>query len=318
MKRNLVYSLTLASLICALLWACKPDEGITPPSSLYDPSPYMFNRPELEGPNRLFPTMVIPSDNPMTMAKVELGRHLFYDMRLSVNGNQSCNSCHKQEYNFGDNIAFSTNSSGSRNSRNAMPLVNLGWANNGLMWDGRTVDLEAASADAIFSELHPNPSAILDILSEDSLYDNLFAKAFEDGAITLENINKSLASFMRSIVSIDSKYDRYVKFGINELSQEEFRGFEMVFSSEEETVFIVMHPRMFSSLISVFTILGWTATSPLSMILQTMVLEEAQATKRITASLKLLRFAIGPTQHPTCTMDALRRWKKLLSFTVQA
>ena len=111
-------------------------------------------------------------------------------------------------------------------AENAMPLVNLGWANNGLMWDGRTVDLEAASADAILSELHPNPSAILDILSEDSLYANLFAKAFEDGTITLENINKSLASFMRSIVSIDSKYDRYVKFGINELSQEEFRGFE--------------------------------------------------------------------------------------------
>ena len=61
-------------------------------------------------------------------------------------------------------MAFSTNASGSRNSRNAMPLVNLGWANNGLMWDGRTIDLEAASEDAILSELHPNPSAILDIL----------------------------------------------------------------------------------------------------------------------------------------------------------
>ena len=237
MKRNRLYITTLVSIVCGLLWACRPDDGITPPSALYDPSPYAFNRPELEGPNRLFPTMVIPSNNPMTSAKVELGRYLFYDSKLSVSGNQSCNSCHKQEYNFGDNVALSTNASGSRNSRNAMPLVNLGWANNGLMWDGRTIDLEAASADAIFSELHSNPSAIIDILNGDSLYTNLFAKAFEDGAVTLENINKSLASFMRSIVSIDSKYDRYVKFGLNELSQEEFRGFEMVFSSEEGDCF---------------------------------------------------------------------------------
>ena len=150
------------------------------------------------------------------------------------------------------------------------------------------------------------------------MYANLFAKAFEDGAITLDNINKSLASFMRSIVSIDSKYDRYVKFGINELSQEEFRGFEMVFSSEEGDCF---HCHASSDvLFSDFSFhnIGLDSNITTSMILQTTVLEGNTGNEEDYGLFKTPTFAIGPIQHPICTMDVLRRWKKLLSFTVQA
>src|SRR5215469_7382163 len=75
-----------------------------------------------------FPTPWVPADNPMTAAKVELGRHLFYDARMSVNGKESCATCHKQELAFTDGRAVSQGATGQRHSRGAMSLVNVAYS----------------------------------------------------------------------------------------------------------------------------------------------------------------------------------------------
>src|SRR5581483_8374814 len=85
-----------------------------------------------------FPKPWVPADNPMTPAKVELGRYLFYDTRMSVNGKASCATCHKQELAFTDGRAAGIGATGESHSRSAMSLVNvaysgaLTWSNPGL------------------------------------------------------------------------------------------------------------------------------------------------------------------------------------------
>src|SRR5580698_5747155 len=80
-----------------------------------------------------FPTPRVPADNPMTAEKVELGRYLFYDTRMSVNGKASCATCHKQELAFTDGRAVSAGATGESHSRGAMSLVNVAY-NAALTW----------------------------------------------------------------------------------------------------------------------------------------------------------------------------------------
>ena len=87
------------------------------PQSL--PQSYAWNLP------KGFPQPRVPSDNPMTAAKVELGRYLFYDTRMSVNGKQSCAGCHKQELAFTDGLPVAVGATGEKHPRGAMSLVNV-------------------------------------------------------------------------------------------------------------------------------------------------------------------------------------------------
>src|SRR5271165_7432732 len=75
-----------------------------------------------------FPIPPVPSDNPMSAAKVELGRYLFYDTRMSVNGKASCATCHKQEFAFTDGRAVGVGATGESHSRGAMSLVNVAYS----------------------------------------------------------------------------------------------------------------------------------------------------------------------------------------------
>src|SRR6187399_462770 len=77
---------------------------------------------------RGFPKPQVPADNPMTAAKVELGRYLFYDKRMSVNGKESCASCHKQELAFTDGRARAEGTTGQLHPRSSMSLVNVAYA----------------------------------------------------------------------------------------------------------------------------------------------------------------------------------------------
>src|SRR5215510_13262462 len=91
------------------------------------PAAYVWNLPTG------FPAPRVPADNPMTVAKVELGRHLFYDTRLSANGTQSCGTCHEQARAFTDGRAQSVGSTGQRHPRGSMSLVNVAYAHS-LTW----------------------------------------------------------------------------------------------------------------------------------------------------------------------------------------
>ena len=162
------------------------------------------------------PRPKVPADNPMSEAKVRLGRRLFYDTRLSGNGRYACASCHQQKHAFTDGLARAIGSTGQQHPRSAMSLTNVafnasyGWA------DTRTRTLEAQMAVPMFNE-HPiemgmkgNEAAIVGKIAADAADVAIFREAFPGQPIGLDTIVKAIASFERTIVSANSPLDRYL------------------------------------------------------------------------------------------------------------
>ncbi len=186
-----------------------------------------------------FPTPTVPADNPMTAEKIALGRHLFFDEQLSGNGTQSCSSCHEPRLAFADGIAVPQGSTGQTLARNSMALVNTAY-NSAYTWANPALDtLERQIAVPLFGEfpvelgVTGNEERILDRLRADELYPELFAAAFPDAVdpITLDAAIDGLASFVRSMVSGNSPYDRFTYQGDEDaLSESELRGMDLFFS----------------------------------------------------------------------------------------
>ena len=145
----------LIILVIPFLWtACKDDDGNTMPMPNDEPDadliaiPYSPIIVTLQLHDSL-PQMNIPIDNPLTEAGIELGRHLFFDPILSVDSTKSCNSCHLLSGGLTDNQAVSVGVNGDLGQRSSMTLFNIGFANNGLFWDGRRETLEEQALDPI-------------------------------------------------------------------------------------------------------------------------------------------------------------------------
>lgn len=163
-----------------------------------------------------FPPPSVPADNPMTTEQVELGRHLFYDTRLSGNGTQSCGSCHEQRLAFTDGRARSLGSTGQLHPRGSMSLVNVAYA-SALTWaNPAPARLEDQALVPMYGE-HPIELGLdrsdrwLAPLKRDPTYQRLFASAFPGAPehVTREQVTYAIASFERAIVSARSPYDRY-------------------------------------------------------------------------------------------------------------
>lgn len=163
------------------------------------------------------PAAPAPADNPTSTAKVELGRHLFYDVRLSRNENVSCASCHEQARAFSDGRARSSGTTGQETTRNAMALVNVGyattltWANDILVTLERQAQVPLFGDDPLELGMASRDGLMLARLSADPRYPALFAAAFPGpDPISLDHLLKALASFQRALVSLQSDYDRYL------------------------------------------------------------------------------------------------------------
>ena len=183
-----------------------------PPSPEQPQAPFTWQLP----PG--LPVPRVPSDNPMTAAKIDLGRRLFYDTRLSGNGTFACASCHQQALAFTDGRARAIGSTGGVHARSAMSLANVAY-NASFGWaDPNLRSLEAQMAVPMFNE-HPielglkgretEVAARFASRAEDR---TAFRAAFpgEPAPITLANIVKAIASFERTLVSGDSPLDRYL------------------------------------------------------------------------------------------------------------
>jgi cytochrome c peroxidase len=180
----------------------------------------------------------VPADNPMTSEKVELGRYLFYDPRMSVNGKASCATCHKQELAFTDGRAVGLGATGESHSRSAMSLVNIAYS-AALTWSNPDMkSLEKQALVPMYGE-HPvelglrEGDGFLPMLRSDARYRELFDHAFpaEADRITTANVAKALASFERSIISARSPYDRYHYGGEdNAVSESAKRGETLFFN----------------------------------------------------------------------------------------
>jgi cytochrome c peroxidase len=191
-----------------------------------------------------FPVPNVPSDNPMTAAKVELGRYLFYDTRLSVNGKSSCATCHKQELAFTDGRPVAIGATGEKHPRSAMSLVNVAYSGV-LTWSNPEMrSLEQQALVPMFG-VHPVEMGLtpgdktLVVLRADPKYRALFKDAFpvEVEPYTIPNVVKALASFERSIISARSPYDSYHYGGRDDAVSESAKRGEILFFTQQLSCF---------------------------------------------------------------------------------
>jgi cytochrome c peroxidase len=191
-----------------------------------------------------FPKPFVPPDNPMTAAKVELGRHLFYDVRMSVNGQASCATCHKQELAFTDGRKVGLGATGESHSRGAMSLVNIAYSGTLTWGNPQMTRLEDQALVPMFGE-HPvelglrEGDGFLARLRSDPKYRELFLRAFPNEAdpFTIGNITMAIASFERSIISARSPYDRYHYGGDDNAVSDSAKHGEVLFFSQNIACF---------------------------------------------------------------------------------
>ena len=154
-------------------------------------------------PNQLvippgFPQPLVPADNPITSAKIELGRDLFYDTRLSFNNTKSCASCHSVFASFSDSgNSVSTGVNGQQGTRNAPGLMNVAYDTT-FFWDGRANSLEMQAGVPILNPIEMGSDSVTLVATLNNIpsYREMFAEAFGgSGEITFQQVRYAIATF---------------------------------------------------------------------------------------------------------------------------
>jgi cytochrome c peroxidase len=173
------------------------------------PTPITIQLPER------FPPMEIPENNPLTQEGVELGRMLFYDPILDKDNARSCATCHQQKH------AFSSPDHEKHGlTTGIMPHFNFAWS-NAYLWDGK---VEGTLEEVMHFEVKEFFQTDLGKLNKHAEYPNLFKKAFGVNNIDYEHIAKALSQFQRTLISGNSKFDKFLR-GEVMLSEQEYRGY---------------------------------------------------------------------------------------------
>lgn len=188
------------------------------------------------------PAPPVPKDNPMSAAKVELGRHLFYDSRLSRDGTVACASCHEQSKAFTDGRELSVGIDSTVGVRNAPSLANVGYMPQ-LTWGNP--HMTTPEFQALVPLFGDNPlemgsagqeARIFAALADDPYYAEAFSRAFpERPAIDLFTVTRALGAFQRTLISLDSPYDRFKYWGETDaISDAAKRGEQLFFDHRFE------------------------------------------------------------------------------------
>ena len=181
----------------------------------------------------------VPADNPMSQAKVELGRRLFYDADLSVDGTVACATCHEQHRAFTEGNATHPGVHEARGKRNVMGLANVAYLYP-LTWaDPRRDQLETQALvplngkDPVEMGMDGHADMMADRLRGDDCYRRMFLAAFPDdkGEISLRNVTRALASFERTLLSFNAAYDREQRGDPNALTTSAKRGEGLFFGA---------------------------------------------------------------------------------------
>jgi cytochrome c peroxidase len=181
-----------------------------------------------------------PPDNPQTAEKVELGRHLFYELRLSKNGNRACGTCHEQKKAFTDGFHRAVGTDNDLHGHNTLTLTNAGYRSE-LGWtdmSARTLEQQLLvpllGEDPIEMGMGGSEDELLAWLASDGDYAELFAAAFPDASdpVTIDNLARSIAAFERTIISVDAPLDRYLRGDDDAISEAAKRGWELFRSPE--------------------------------------------------------------------------------------
>lgn len=171
----------------------------------------------------LKPLPAVPQQNP---ERVELGRQLFNEPCLSLNGNLSCASCHRMEHGGADTTAFSIGFDGQPVAVNTPSVFNAS-LNFRQFWDGRSISLESQIHEVLQSSAQMGSTwdHVLQTLSADPTYKNAFAKAYPNG-VTQINVQNALTSYERTLVSANSRFDQYLQGNTDALTTEEKYGYQ--------------------------------------------------------------------------------------------
>ncbi len=166
-------------------------------------------RVEIQSPRGL-PEVPIPTDNPPTAETIALGRRLYYDPILSVDNTVSCATCHNPQFGFTDGLPVSAGVQGKTGTRSAPTVFNAAF-NAVQFWDGRAPSLEKQAEGPVQNpvEMAHTLEGVEKKLMVDSTYRVAFEKAFGPGPITYEMVEKSIASFERTVLAGNSPLDRF-------------------------------------------------------------------------------------------------------------
>ncbi len=219
MKHSNLIAIIISGIIIIFV-GCRQDNE-TDSDIAATATPYVLDIPEF------FPPMDIPADNPLTIEGIELGRYLFWEKKLSGNNTQSCGSCHMPVHGFSDALQFSVGINGDIGNRQSMALVNLGWAYN-YFWDGRSLTLEDQVTHPVENpiEMAEDWDVALEKLRNDPIYPPMFLAAYGTDEITKEKAAKAMASFLRTMISSESKFD-LERRGLYEFTALEETGFNL-------------------------------------------------------------------------------------------
>ncbi|MDD5761526.1 MAG: cytochrome c peroxidase [bacterium] len=191
------------------------------------PSPPFAAEPLSPVPLAPLPPPPSPPENPTTPEKVELGKKLFFDRRLSGDGTMSCATCHAPENGFADALPISLSYPTTRNWRNSPGLVNVAWRKT-LFWDGRSSSLEEQALFPMMSpfEMNRNLDYLEEVLKTVPAYVEAFRSVF-GGEITRQRVAMAIAAFERTILSLDTPLDRHLRGEPGALSARQRAGLEL-------------------------------------------------------------------------------------------
>lgn len=182
---------------------------------------------ELEIPLGLDAYLPIAKDNPLTVEKVELGRRLFDEKRLSRDGMVACSTCHDPKRHFTDEKPLAEGVFGRTGNRRVPAILNRGYG-KAFFWDGRIATLEEQVLQPIINEkeMDMTMQEVVARLRQDADYVAEFERAFQN-PISERNVSHALASYVRTILSGNSRYDRYVSGEMEVLTELEKQGLEI-------------------------------------------------------------------------------------------
>jgi len=229
--------LVIGLLVCCLSVGLNRALGASAIAS--EPTAYEWDLP------RWVPKPVVPDDNPMSAAKVELGRQLFYEPRLSATGDFSCGSCHIQSLAFADGKKTPVGATGQAHVLNSMSLANVGynsvqtWANPLMQHLEQQMLVPLFGEDPVELGMAGKETELLESLKADPSYLAQFESAFsaEEAPVSVRNITLAIAAFERTLNSFDSPYDRYRYGGDRTAISDSAKRGEALFSSERMECF---------------------------------------------------------------------------------
>lgn len=233
MKQHRIITYALCLLIS--LPACKKDKD----NSNVNPTPPPTDTPVTMTPYSLpypafFPEAFIPEDNKLYKERIALGRMLYYDARLSNDG-RACASCHLQSYGFTTPAMV--------NNMPVLPHVNLAWYTN-YMWDGSQ---KGTVEDLMLFEVKDFFGTDLNKINGIEEYRTLFKKYYGSSEITYKNLSYALAQFIRTLISSNTKYDRYLK-GQATFTDDEYYGMRIFFTEKGDCFHCHINPIMTDNL----------------------------------------------------------------------